>query len=92
MEVGEVGLHGPAVEVTAEDPTPDPVTTQLLPMEDQTVLESVDTLMLALETVVQVSTFKHACFMLISLFQIKITEFMVNGDVGHLGQVVEVLV
>jgi len=76
MEVGEVGLHGPAVAVTAEDPTPDPVTIQLLPMEDQSVLESVNTPTLALETVVQ----------------IKITEFMVNGGVGHLGQVVEVIV
>jgi len=73
MVVGEVGLHGPAVAVTAEDPTPDPVTIQLLPMEDQTALGSVDTPTPVLETVVQ----------------IKITEFMANGGVGHLGQAVE---
>ena len=52
MEVGAVGLPGPAVAETARGPTPDPVTVQLQPMEDQTVLESVDTPTPALEIVV----------------------------------------
>ena len=57
MEVGAAGLHGPAVAVTAEDPTQGPATIQLLPMEEQTVLESVDSHTLALEIVVQVSVY-----------------------------------